>query len=248
MNTKAKPLELYLAQSSAHEEKRLVAEFHMHLAPSEQAGKVSQPESAPPFGTKGVQPLGSPGYIEHWKPVYLKAASKADLIVVFMGKHYLSETQFIAEREACAELAKDGKPVFVVVLNPCRWEHTPLGSLPSLMQGGKTLVEMDEPDRDRFFINLVQDIENGNLIRQHQPASANGFSHVSLNRLKLNNFKCFQSLDLDFSIKDSILGGSWTCIAGINGAGKSTILEAIALCLLDINVPSGTPVSSAISL
>ncbi len=49
--------------------------------------------------------------------------------------------------------------------------------------------------------------------------------------LELTNFRCFEQLELDFSSASS-LDGDWTCVAGINGAGKSTILQAIALLLL----------------
>jgi predicted ATPase/predicted MPP superfamily phosphohydrolase len=52
-----------------------------------------------------------------------------------------------------------------------------------------------------------------------------------LQSLHLENFKCFDELKLNFA-HDSRLEGQWTCIAGINGAGKSSILQAIGLALL----------------
>jgi len=54
---------------------------------------------------------------------------------------------------------------------------------------------------------------------------------VYIDALHLENFRCFDSLDLSFS-HDSHLPGRWTCIAGINGAGKSSILQAVCLALL----------------
>lgn len=55
---------------------------------------------------------------------------------------------------------------------------------------------------------------------------------LRLLNLRLTNFKCFESLELEFD-RGSELGGEWTCLAGINGAGKSSILQALALVLLE---------------
>jgi len=49
--------------------------------------------------------------------------------------------------------------------------------------------------------------------------------------VELLDLKCFPSISVPISIS-SALGGAWTCIAGVNGAGKSTILQSIALGLL----------------
>jgi len=50
-------------------------------------------------------------------------------------------------------------------------------------------------------------------------------------RVVVQDFKCFERLSLTFA-DESPLGGSWTCIAGVNGAGKSSILQAVSLALL----------------
>lgn len=52
-----------------------------------------------------------------------------------------------------------------------------------------------------------------------------------LQSLSVRNFKCFDRLALNFA-SQSALPGAWTCIAGINGAGKSSVLQAIALLLV----------------
>jgi hypothetical protein len=49
--------------------------------------------------------------------------------------------------------------------------------------------------------------------------------------LELINIKCFDRIRVPLST-DSSLGGAWTCVAGINGSGKSTILQSISLALL----------------
>jgi|HubBroStandDraft_1064217.scaffolds.fasta_scaffold02247_4 hypothetical protein len=49
--------------------------------------------------------------------------------------------------------------------------------------------------------------------------------------LRLKDFRCFEQLELRFD-RPSSLEGRWTCIAGINGAGKSSILQALGVALL----------------
>jgi predicted ATPase len=56
-------------------------------------------------------------------------------------------------------------------------------------------------------------------------------SSLMIERLEIRNFKNIAHLSLDFTAPSS-LPGSWTCIAGINGAGKSSILQALCMLLL----------------
>ena len=49
-----------------------------------------------------------------------------------------------------------------------------------------------------------------------------------LTRILLKNFRCFEKVDLTFENP-----AGWTVIAGLNGTGKSTMLQAIAIGLLD---------------
>jgi AAA domain, putative AbiEii toxin, Type IV TA system len=56
---------------------------------------------------------------------------------------------------------------------------------------------------------------------------------LTVQRIEIRNFK---NIDEHFPVLDlaatSSLGGNWTCIAGINGSGKTAILQALALALL----------------
>jgi hypothetical protein len=54
---------------------------------------------------------------------------------------------------------------------------------------------------------------------------------IYIESLRLKDFRCFDQLELRFD-QPSSLEGRWTCIAGINGAGKSSILQALGLVLL----------------
>jgi len=53
----------------------------------------------------------------------------------------------------------------------------------------------------------------------------------TVEKISITNFKNIEQLTLDLT-KDSSLSGKWSCIAGINGAGKSAILQAICIVLL----------------
>ncbi|WP_437925716.1 sister chromatid cohesion protein PDS5 [Sorangium sp. So ce291] len=54
---------------------------------------------------------------------------------------------------------------------------------------------------------------------------------VLVESLTIRDFKNIDELTLGF-IDESALEGQWTCIAGVNGAGKSAVLQALALVLL----------------
>jgi hypothetical protein len=54
---------------------------------------------------------------------------------------------------------------------------------------------------------------------------------VYIKSLRLKDFKCFKEIELRFD-RPSTIEGRWTCIAGINGAGKSSILQALSVALL----------------
>lgn len=56
-------------------------------------------------------------------------------------------------------------------------------------------------------------------------------STIVIEKIEIKDFKSIGSLTLDLTAPSS-LEGDWTCIAGINGAGKSSILQALAMALL----------------
>jgi hypothetical protein len=55
--------------------------------------------------------------------------------------------------------------------------------------------------------------------------------HLRVRYLEVEQFRCLDLLRIDFAQPGS-LPGQWTCLAGINGAGKSSILQALAVGLL----------------
>ena len=50
-----------------------------------------------------------------------------------------------------------------------------------------------------------------------------------LKRITLRNIKCFEDLTLDFGRGDGVR--HWTTIFGMNGLGKSTLLQAMGVAL-----------------
>lgn len=54
---------------------------------------------------------------------------------------------------------------------------------------------------------------------------------LKLQSLRISGLRNIESLELNLH-SDSSLPGFWTCIAGLNGAGKSSVLQAIVIALL----------------
>jgi len=54
---------------------------------------------------------------------------------------------------------------------------------------------------------------------------------VYLERLKVENIRSFESVEVEFSVPDS--GGQWIVFLGDNGSGKSTLLQLIGLFVTD---------------
>lgn len=59
-------------------------------------------------------------------------------------------------------------------------------------------------------------------------------SRLEVQRVSIENFKNIEKLEIELMMKSS-LNGNWTCIAGINGAGKSAILQALCIVILGEN-------------
>ncbi|APR87945.1 hypothetical protein A7982_13294 [Minicystis rosea] len=97
----------------------------------------------------------------------------------------------------------------------------------------RLLLRRDQPgDAEEAFDLLTQTLAEARGIHSPRaPALQRLLRHPILERVTIRNFKSIEELVIDFTAP-SELPGRWTCIAGINGAGKSAILQAIALVLL----------------
>jgi predicted ATPase len=68
-------------------------------------------------------------------------------------------------------------------------------------------------------------------IPQQVAAVEKSIRPFTLESIHIRNFRNIEDLEIPLA-GESDLDGNWTCLAGINGAGKTAILEAIALVLL----------------
>ncbi len=62
-------------------------------------------------------------------------------------------------------------------------------------------------------------------------AHADAGRPIRVEKVSISGFRCYERLEINLS-QPSTLSGEWTCIAGTNGAGKSSILQAISLLLM----------------
>lgn len=86
---------------------------------------------------------------------------------------------------------------------------------------------VDLPERDID----AQQLANEQIAKMFSSTSKGSAPLLEVESVSIKNFKNLEHLQLDLSVA-SELDGNWTCIAGINGAGKSSILQATCLLLL----------------
>jgi hypothetical protein len=99
--------------------------------------------------------------------------------------------------------------------------------------------DLDTKDARRVISFLAASIRDAHARNPPEPANPriDGGPVITtaeplyVKSLRLKDFRCFPELELRFD-RPSSLEGRWTCIAGINGAGKSSILQALGVALL----------------
>lgn len=89
----------------------------------------------------------------------------------------------------------------------------------------------DDLDLDKLEVRISEILDEQKLSSFTAPRGEVSARDIQIDWLSIKNFRGFRSIDIDFT-PESTLSGNWTCVSGINGAGKSTILQAIALLLL----------------
>ena len=87
----------------------------------------------------------------------------------------------------------------------------------------RALRDAEQARRDAF-----QSVREGAAAVLRKSGEVPAFA---VEQVTIINFKNIEHLTLDL-MKDSSLKGNWSCIAGINGAGKSAILQALCIVLL----------------
>lgn len=162
-----------------------------------------------------------------------------DCILILLSDKFLYQlSDFPLQLMHLFKILKDREgvynvPVVKLLISPCQWEKY-FSNTHVYPKDHVTISELEnEAKQKRAILYFVNELEhlffNG---KDKTPAVQASKGPFYLNKLKLQNFKCFEVLELNFQGKGSVLPGRWHCIAGINGAGKSSILEAICLGLL----------------
>lgn len=172
----------------------------------------------------------------NWADEIAAAVERADCLLVFVSPSYLGSRH--ARSELSYFLNRPGRRgrIIPVLLDVPPRHPDPLAEELFRWQWSDwtelRFKKQDSPAVQRAVFDLARAIRRA--VEEPQPASA--AEAVKLERLEVKGFRCFQSLDLHFSPgigrEPSTLGGDWTCIAGINGAGKSSVLQAIAIAAL----------------
>jgi predicted ATPase len=127
------------------------------------------------------------------------------------------------------------------VITPSELPANGLGALAAGLFYGRACSLSDEPlafevlrHRDvppirsvARFSREFSDLDDFVALLKHEDTAAT----LAVEKIEIQNFKNIGRLTLDLTAESS-LEGDWTCIAGINGAGKSSILQALAMSLL----------------
>lgn len=106
------------------------------------------------------------------------------------------------------------------------WKSNPAGSLPLRVLRARNAFPVRAIQRfESTFLDLK---DLAFLLRTDVPSEPRT---LIIEQLEIRDFKSIKSLVIDLA-QPSSLSGAWTCIAGINGAGKSSILQAICMLLI----------------
>ena len=97
---------------------------------------------------------------QNWRPEIQKAIEAASAAVLLVSTHFLG-SDFITETELPLLLEAKGRGLTILplILSPCRYEQTKsLGELQALNSPSRTLMDMTEPEQERIFVDLANQI------------------------------------------------------------------------------------------
>jgi hypothetical protein len=147
-----------------------------------------------------------------------------------------------------------GYPAEVVASAPDRglsslvegWSESPfltiVAPMGAYLADGKRF-SLGNPHAAHIAATVAIDFARDHLLRQLRPSApavavdplvetqAARLREATLERVVIDDFKNIRHLDLSFA-PSTLLPGRWTCLAGVNGVGKSAVLQALAVVLL----------------
>jgi hypothetical protein len=101
-----------------------------------------------------------------------------------------------------------------------------------LVQSHRPFVELIPPDDEISRIDIKTIELQARRRREAKPRRRREAKpRLILEELRVRDFKNVEDLKIDFRCPSS-LAGNWTCVAGINGSGKTSVLQAVCLLLL----------------
>jgi hypothetical protein len=147
------------------------------------------------------------------------------------GRRLIDEPYDKHRREIERALER-GIPIFPVLLDSARMP--PAKALPPSLATLSELptFNLSSTAMEKNFYDLRSALRN--LLRDNSALESyrrDSFSTLRVLHLEVEGFRCFERFEVDLA-RPSKLPGHWTCIAGLNGAGKSSLLQALALLLM----------------
>jgi predicted ATPase len=163
---------------------------------------------------------------------------RATLLVAILTPSYLSSPG--CRREIEAFLDKEIRHGRSDLIIPVHYVDTAFSTDPLLIRAltshpladwrNLRFESISKPTVRKELARIARDIRD-RLLAPRARVIAPADRSWRIETLALKNFRCFEALKLDFR-EPSTLEGDWTCLAGINGAGKSSIVQAIGIGLL----------------
>jgi hypothetical protein len=104
---------------------------------------------------------------DDWPAEILRQLDAADIFLCLVSSSFLA-SQVAYEMElarAWERRARSEMTIVPVILRPCDWKATPLGSLNALPKGGKPITQWD--DRDEAWLDVVTGIRQ---LARRQPS------------------------------------------------------------------------------
>ena len=184
----------------------------------------------------------------HWPSVLQDGLERASAILIFIdsewlryqddwGRRRIDNPEDWIHREVHHALSRS-KPVLPILVDDARMP--PKQAMPKALEA---LAEIQAPRlrRDPHFgedaaavlswLNSV--LGTGDLLAAEPgpPTRIESALQTRIDWLEVSDFRCLEHIKIVFS-GSSTLPGNWTCVAGVNGAGKSSVLQAISLLLM----------------
>jgi predicted ATPase len=189
--------------------------------------------------TEGIWDISRALQEADWSTATAKFVERATILVPVISPKYFSSAACRKEFEEFLEREKrTGRrlifPVYILTAavfddpapDPFTWSQLFERHNPIDLRLHR--LELTSTQALRAIVSLASSIRDSLL---PPPAPEASREPLYVKSLRLENFRCFDQLTLRFD-RPSSLDGRWTCIAGINGSGKSSILQALAVALL----------------